>query len=397
MSDYGILDSGFKTKQLQTILDDLRQKITVIFGSGINLSDQSPDGQIAAVFAAASSDLWELAQDAYDAANPKAARGVALSNLVQLNGITRLPAAPSSVILTFTRSGATGTPITIPAGTQVSTTDGGIVFALAFDATILSANTTVDAQVFCTINGPTETAAATLQTLVSAVAGVASVTNALAATPGSFAESDADLRRRRALSTATPSQSMLESLLSGIGNVANVTKLVVLENTGDTVDANGTAAHGIQVVVYGGADSEIADQIFKRKAVGIATSGSTTATVVDSQGLAYTMRFTRPTLVDIKVNILTTALPGAPADLADRIKKSFLDYAAGLIDPSREYNLGDDVIYSRLFSAPNSVPLHDITSMLIFRDANPPSASNIVLSISELANFTTANISVTVS
>ena len=121
MSDYGISSTGFKRKRLNLLLEELNAEVKSIFGENFNVSPESPDGQINGVVSESNANLWEIAEEAYNAFNPKAASGATLSNLVQLNGITRLPATKTRAELNLT--GDSGT--VIPAGSLVSTADTG--------------------------------------------------------------------------------------------------------------------------------------------------------------------------------------------------------------------------------------------------------------------------------
>jgi hypothetical protein len=84
MSDYGVSSTGFKRKRLNLLLEELNSEVKAIFGDNFNVSPESPDGQINGVVSESNANLWELAEEAYNAFNPKAASGVTLRNLVQL-------------------------------------------------------------------------------------------------------------------------------------------------------------------------------------------------------------------------------------------------------------------------------------------------------------------------
>ena len=121
---FGLSDTGFSIKRLDDILADKNTAVTDVFGPDINLTPQSPDGQINGTLSESDADLWELALAVYNAFNPSAATGNALSALVQLNGINRAGATPSTVSLDLTGINTT----VIPAGSLVST-DSGIQYA----------------------------------------------------------------------------------------------------------------------------------------------------------------------------------------------------------------------------------------------------------------------------
>ena len=47
----------------------------------------------------------------------------------------------------------------------------------------------------------------------------------------------------------------------------------------------------------------VAEQIFASKAAGIGTYGNTSRTVVDDQGTSHTVQFTRPTTLDVYIEL----------------------------------------------------------------------------------------------
>lgn len=91
----------------------------------------------------------------------------------------------------------------------------------------------------------------------------------------------------------------------------------------------GPPPHSIEAVVYGWArSSDVAQQIFRRKAAGIQTYGSTTVAVLSSSGVTYNIKFSRPTLVPvwIKVTDLETDANRFPVDGKDQIAQALIDY-----------------------------------------------------------------------
>ena len=124
MSEFGISEQGFKRKRLDQLLQEINDEMKIVFGDNFNVSPESPDGQVNGVISESNANLWEIAEEAYDAFNPSAATGVSLSNLVQLNGITRSPATSSRANLDIT--GTSG--VLIPAGSLISTSDTGDQF-----------------------------------------------------------------------------------------------------------------------------------------------------------------------------------------------------------------------------------------------------------------------------
>lgn len=387
MSDYGILPTGFSRKRLDQLLEELNAEVKTIFGENFNVSPESPDGQINGVISESNANLWELAEEAYNAFNPSAASGATLSNLVQLNGITRNPASPSIVQLTLT--GTAGT--FIPAGSLVRTSDTGDQFSTDNDVTLDGAgNGSVLAS--ATVTGPISALAGTLTIIDTPLTGWATVTNAFDAIEGADEETDVELRARRRRSVANASQGILDSIFSAVADLDGVTQTTVLENDTDAVDSNGLPPHSFHVIVVGGADAAIANAIWLNKPAGILAFGTTTEQVADSQGILHDISFSRPTTVDIYVEVTVNTFADYPSDGDEQIKQAIVDYANGDLVEGRDFGLAEDVIYTRLYTPINSVPGHEITDLQISITFPASGTSNISIGPTEIANFLVANI-----
>ena len=160
---YGVTPTGYLRKDLATIISELETAWKGIYGDNLNVSAASSAGQIIGTTAAMISDAWEENQNTFDAYNPDAAAGVALSNLVQINRIERRLASASTVLLTLTMSGS-GT-LTVPAGSIVSDSNG-IQWTTDSNASRSGSGTITGVAATCTETGPI-TYSATAATLLS--------------------------------------------------------------------------------------------------------------------------------------------------------------------------------------------------------------------------------------
>lgn len=109
--EYGVTPQGFNSMRLEDVKDLLEDLFIAEFGD-INLQAQSVVGQLVGIFAKVLADDWENLEDVYFSQYPNSASGTSLDNVVQLNGLTRLPALQTSVI--GAASGISGT--FIPSG-----------------------------------------------------------------------------------------------------------------------------------------------------------------------------------------------------------------------------------------------------------------------------------------
>lgn len=390
MSDYGVSATGFKRKRLNQLLDELNSEVKSIFGENFNVSAESPDGQVNGVVSESNANLWEIAEEAYNAFNPKAASGVTLSNLVQLNGIARLAATKTRAQLNLT--GDSGT--VIPAGSLVATTDTGDKLATDKNVTLDGAG---NATVFATALGfgPVAMLSGTITEIETPITGWDTVNNPDNAIPGTNEENDPELRARRQRSVARDAQAIIDGIRSAVENIDGVTQAVVLENDTDAVDGNGLPPHSFQVVVSGGTDLDVADVIWLKKPAGILAFGDITEQVIDSQGIPHNISFSRPVPIDIYVSVTLTLFPEYPANGDDLIKQAIVDYANGDLTEGRSFGLSDDVIYTRLYTPINTVQGHEINDIQISVTSPASGTANILIGATEIANFLVDNITVT--
>ena len=207
------------------------------------------------------------------------------------------------------------------------------------------------------IAGASVDAANTLTTLVSSVAGLASTTNLSDVTVGRDEETDSELRTRLKDATATKSVAVLDAIRSRLKNVSGVSTLLVTENTtGSTV--NNIPPHAYEVVVQGGSDTDLANEIWATKPAGIATYGTTPIVISDSEGLQQTVYITRPTVVNIAYRVSYTTYN-------EEILSPDIDtiISDSLVSATGNLAIGEDVIPQRfmgdIFS--NSSGLESIT------------------------------------
>jgi uncharacterized phage protein gp47/JayE len=390
MVDYGVTPTGFNRKRLDLLLEELNDEVKSIFGDNFNVSPESTQGQINGVVSESNANLWEIAEAAYDAFNPSAATGVSLSNLVQLNGIERLPATSSRANLLLT-----GTPLTvIPVSSLVSTSDTGQQFSTESEVIIDGGGTTT---VFASalIVGDIPAVATTITVIDTPITGWTATNNPVDAIEGREEETDVELRSRRFRSVALPAQAIIDAIFAGVADVDGVTQTTVLENDTNVTDGDGLPPHSFQVVVVGGADEDIANTIWLKKPAGILSFGNTTVQILDSQDIPHDISFSRPTTVDIFVEVTLTTFDDYPSDGDEQVKQAIVDYANGILIEGRGFSVSDDVIYTRLYTPINSVPGHEIDDLRIAITPVPTGTSNIIISATEASEFLVVNIGVT--
>jgi hypothetical protein len=155
---------------------------------------------------------------------------------------------------------------------------------------------------------------------------------------------------------------------------------------------NCTVSQSRSVIVVGGVDEEIGNAIWLKKPAGILSFGNSTVQIIDSQGIPHNISFSRPTEVDIYVEVTLNTFAEYPANGDDLIKQAIVDYANGDLVAGRGFSLADDVVYTRLYTPINSVQGHEITDLRIGTSPSPTGTSNIPIAATEISNFLIANI-----
>jgi hypothetical protein len=88
----GLSDSGFTPARQTDIINDLNASFTDAFGADANLSSTSLFGNLIAIFSAPLASVWELMEGVWNSQFTAGAEGVAVDNVLELDGMARLPA-----------------------------------------------------------------------------------------------------------------------------------------------------------------------------------------------------------------------------------------------------------------------------------------------------------------
>lgn len=376
---------GFTRTRLDERLTALQEAMRAIFGPTLNLDPDTMDGQALGIYAESISNLDQLAEDVYHSFNPQSAAGVALSRLVQLNGIRRIEGTYSTVTLRCV--GSQGT--VIPSGSLVKSTATNATFETTEEA-VIPASGEIDVAARSAVKGALLAPAGTLTKIDTPIFGWQTATNLLDAAPGRNEETDEQLRLRRRASTSTPGQAIVDAMYGALTNIPEVRQAKVYENDQDVIDANGLPPHSIYCIVEGGADADILDTIWLKKTAGTTTHGTTAGQVTDSMDNPHTLNFSRPNDVNVWVTVNLHTRPGWPTDGAQRITNALTAWAVA------NQSIGEEVIHSRLFDPVNTVPGHSIDSLYIGTAANPAGTANIAVPFDGLARFDSTRIVVNV-
>ncbi|MHB9327414.1 baseplate J/gp47 family protein [Phytobacter ursingii] len=385
-----ITAQGISAPDYQTILSTITGYFQQIYGTDAYLEPDSKDGQLVALVALAIHDANTTAIGVYNSFSPSTARGDALTRNVKINGIVRRGETRSTVDLLLT--GTAGTTITNGSARDTN----GITWN--FPASVsLGVSGAVTITAICGISGAVAALAGTVTRINTPTRGWLTVTNPLAATVGTAAETDAELRVRQAQSVALPSLTPFAAVDGALANISGVTRHKLYENDTGAVDANGLPAHSISAIVDGGDATTVAQTLRGKKGQGVATYGTTTIMVADIWGNPHPISFSRPVNVPVFVAITLRVFTGYTSLIADQIKSAIASYINSL-------TIGDDVLISRVYSPANlgvvsggNARYYDINSLLIGKTAGSVAAANIDIGYAEAASCTAANIAITVA
>lgn len=357
-----INEAGLNIPTYQDIEDYFVSSARQIFGDDIYLENDSQDFQYLATLALSIYESLLTAQFAYNSRSVATATGTGLDTIVLTNGITREGQTNSKVSVNLT-----GTASTVITNGQIADTNGNVWLLPASVTLDGSGNASVTAT---SLNsGPITALIGQVNVILTPTIGWASVTNPTAATPGRDIETDAELRSRQRVSVGNPSQALTTGILGSVLAVEGVVSAQLYENDlavavatiNDVPNPSNYAAHSLTIVVDGGDNAEIANQIALRKTPGASTEGSTSVTTVDRYSVPTIIRFTRPTVIEVDVALSIKSLSGYTTAIGDDIKQSLVDYLNGL-------TAGQSVIVSELWQAALSAdaasyPTFSLTSL----------------------------------
>lgn len=238
--------------------------------------------------------------------------------------------------------------------------------------------------------GPIQASAYTLTVIETPVAGLASTRNVIDAEIGSNQETDLELRTRRAETLQVAGAATPEAIRSRVLSLDGVTDVIVFENDTLVTDLDGRPAKSFETVVNGGEDQEIVDRIFLVKPAGIQTFGNQTGSALDSQGVAHTINWSRPTDVDIYLEVDIRVDLTAPLNATALAEQAMVDYG-------NELGIGTDVIvYPRLVCALEQFEWITDVDIRIGVAPGPTLDDNIVIAANEIPSFDTTRTTVTI-
>lgn len=372
--------TGIYAPTYPEVLSYLQTKYQEIFGIDSYINPDSMDGQLLAIFALAVHDSNNSTINTFNSYSPTYGQGVGLSNMVKLNGISRL--VPTNSTANVTIIGVAGTIInnglvkdadnntwTLPV--LITIPIGGEISVLATCATL--------GDILAPIN--------TITSIQTPTLGWQTVTNPAISTVGQVVESDSILRTRQEISVAYPALAVTQAVLAAVSNVVGVSKVKLYENFTNATDSNTLPPHSICIVAIGASDLEIANAIGSRKTAGTGTYGTTSIPI--SLGNTVTViDFYRPTIKTLQLTINITALTGYTSLIGIDIKDKLVSYISGL-------DIGEPLYYTTLIQQAVGTTYH-LTSLTAGIDMGAQDTTDKIILFNELITLDILDISLVV-
>ena len=327
--DVGVTDTGFQNTTRDDIYAKIGSRLKASFGSQFDTSQESPDGQVIAVVSDLAKQLLDINEQTYYSYSPSHAFGQGLTNITALNRVERFINTATKV--TVALGGVAGT--IVPVGSLVGD-DAGNEFKTLETATIPFSVTAE-----CTVTGEVAVAAGQITKVITQITGWDTVSNNFAGQSGVTYEEDPQLRARRENSTILTNNGPMDAIYEELISMG-LQYATIIEN--DTAaDIDGQPSGTFQVIVDGGAESEIAKVISKNKALGARTYGAISVTILDSKGYEKVINFSRSGSTEVFAEIDIKRLKGSSNDSAAIVQKAVVDYL-------NTRNIGESVYWSEM-------------------------------------------------
>lgn len=325
--------NGIVTQSLDEIRADITAQMQNIYGSDINIDQNSPDGQFINIMAQAKKDILDLCVQYYNNCNTETVVGIPQQILYQLNGLTIKSYSFSYCYVNVTTTTAVNlqgldSNIDNPEGTgyTVSDTNGNRWILAASQS--LAAGTHLLNFRSAELGGITALSN-TITVMETIIAGVQSVNNpSNNYITGATGETESEFRQRRNISTSMPAQGFEDSTEAQLLTLNNVTQARVYSNrTNSTVDS--IPAHSIWAIVEGGNSTEIANVIYHNVPPGIAMKGTQSVTITRPNGTTDTINYDVPSSINLYVQMNIKLLSGAIDQTYVKEQLALTDFTIG--------------------------------------------------------------------
>lgn len=301
-----ISSTGLQVKTAVEIIGEITAALQAIYGSDINVDQNSPDGQLINIFTQVLIDQLELLVTVYDSFDPASVFGVLCDQRFALNGLSRQEGTYTIQPVSVTSDRALNIygldDVDLDPSLELFTVedDAGNRFVLVNTHSFVGA-ATASLDFRAAEIGQVQTVPNTITNVVTVTLGITGVNNPLPATTvGENEETDAEFKIRHARSFNLAATGPADAVEAAILAVPAVSDAFVAEN-----DTNGTVAtipaHSIWCIVDGGTDADIGQAIYAKKAPGCGMKGSEVVSISRPNGTTFDAKFDRPIAEDLYI------------------------------------------------------------------------------------------------
>lgn len=385
MVEYGVTDNGFVRKPFEVIRSEVEEHISAYVEAELDFSDDSELTQICVGNMVQTSELWGVAEDAYQSAYRDSANGYNLGQVVSLTGTTQSDFSKTTVQGRVEMEPNYSLPAGSVAHLQFKPNTRFITVAEVPSDPV---GGWFDVDFIAEEFGPTEVSPNELNVIAEPAPGWLSVDNLAAGVTGSEPETDDELRQKQQDELEASGGTNLDAVRAAVRKLPGVTDVGATENL-KPYFFNGMKPRSFRIVVSGGTPEDIARAIFTSKASGMDTNGSIVNLVTDSQGEQQEIRhdqatglafYSTATLEVYSTWDDATDLP----DVKER-QKAYID----------SLGAGADVIYQKVSAAIlENENVRDIQLLTINFFGGLPGTSNLSVNFDEVAEADTGNMTV---
>ena len=268
----------------------------------------------------------------------------------------------------FDRKGATASVVqalcngqvgvTMPAG-QLAQDDAGNIWVSDNPATF-DATGQATIQFSCQTTGPIELGIGELTKIAQLYPGWDAITNESPASVGSDVESRSAFEIRRQESIAKNGRGTVPAIRAEVWGVDGVLDVFAYDNFTNAAILYGSTnysikPHSIYVAVVGGANSDIAQAIWRKKDGGCDLNGNTSVIVQDTDGYSfpypeYTITFNRPASTPVNFAVQIANSPALPSTIIQDVKDAITATFTGENGAQRA-RIGGKIFASNFYAA----------------------------------------------
>lgn len=382
-------ETGLTIQNLLEILGEREGYCKSVFGDDFYITGESAIANLQSSDADRELDIQELLLFVANQLDPNQAEGIWLDYICALNNITRYKA--TKTIIPITVSGVAGTAKN--AGEIIIVDETTDEYFINEEAFVVGEDGTINANFIATSYGAINVVPSSTFYLKTPSIGISSVSYNQSGSMiiGRDTETDEELRERRIESITYTATSILSSIRASVSQVSGVQYLNIYENdTSSTVDS--IPAKSFEVVVRGGDEDEIAKAILLKKPAGIQAYGTTTKTVKDEDDNSFIIGFTRPTELQIDINLTFNSDTSQSDEWKAMIKNELAEAFTKI------YNVGDSIYIYNLYYVLNNHPeIKNVTEFEIKLHSETEWATSIAIGKRQLGMLSTENITITQS